>query len=91
MPPRKPRSKASVTDYRHAEKRKNIPPAGLEAQGKVQERRIRYFYDPHLPPVLRFDGCGGGGPPARPAGRDRTATALSAEEVKAAGGSLAPA
>jgi adenine-specific DNA-methyltransferase len=48
-----------VTDYRHAEKRKNIPPAGLAGQGKVKEvPKTRYFYDPHLPPVLRFDPTG---------------------------------
>jgi adenine-specific DNA-methyltransferase len=63
MPPRKSRSKqppeASVTDYRHSDKRKNIPPAGLAGQGKVQETpKTRYFYDPHLPPVLRFDESG---------------------------------
>jgi adenine-specific DNA-methyltransferase len=50
---------ASITDYRHAARRKNIPPAGLAAQGKVQEApKTRYFYDPHLPPVLRFDETG---------------------------------
>ena len=48
-----------VTDYRHADKRKHIPPAGLAAQGKVQEvAKTRYAYDPHLPPVLRFDESG---------------------------------
>jgi len=48
-----------ITDYRHGEKRKNIPPAGLAAQGKVQDvPKTRYYYDPHLPPVLRFDDTG---------------------------------
>lgn len=48
-----------VTDYRHADKRKNIPPAGLAAQGHVREvPKTRYAYDPHLPPVLRFDETG---------------------------------
>ncbi len=48
-----------VADYRHAEKRKNIPPAGLAAQGRVAEApRTRYAYDPHLPPTLRFDASG---------------------------------
>ncbi len=48
-----------VTDYRHADKRKHIPPAGLAAQGRVQEvAKTRYAYDPHLPPVLRFDDSG---------------------------------
>jgi adenine-specific DNA-methyltransferase len=48
-----------VADYRHADKRKHIPPAGLAAQGRVQETpKIRYAYDPHLPPVLRFDETG---------------------------------
>jgi adenine-specific DNA-methyltransferase len=49
----------SVADYRFDAKRTNIPPAGLAAQGKLEEpRRIRYAYDPHRPPVLRFDGSG---------------------------------
>jgi adenine-specific DNA-methyltransferase len=48
-----------IADYRHADKRKHIPPAGLAAQGKVQEvPKTRYAYDPHLQPVLRFDATG---------------------------------
>ena len=48
-----------VADYRFDAARKNIPPAGLAAQGKLAEaRRIRYEYDPHRPPLLRFDGTG---------------------------------
>ena len=43
-----------VTAIKHAAKRKNIPPAGLEAQGRVEEvQRLRFEYNPHLPPVLR--------------------------------------
>jgi len=49
-----------VEDYRHEDaKRKNIPPAGLAARGrtpKVEEQT--YVYNPHLPPVLRFDDSG---------------------------------
>lgn len=60
--PRKKSSKApetSVQDYRHNATRKNIPPAGLAAQGRVQETpRIRFAYDAHLPPVLRFELAG---------------------------------
>lgn len=49
----------SVLDYRHDTTRKNIPPAGLAAQGKVREvPKVEYAYNPHLPPVLRFDGDG---------------------------------
>ena len=46
-------AETAVLDYRHDEaKRKNIPPAGLAAQGKVRETpKIRYAYDPHLPPL----------------------------------------
>lgn len=45
--------------YQHDATRKNIPPAGLASQGKVAEQpSTRYFYDPHLPPVLRFDETG---------------------------------
>lgn len=49
-------SKASdaITSLKYPAKRKNIPPAGLEAQGVLREApRIRYEYNPHLPTVLR--------------------------------------
>jgi adenine-specific DNA-methyltransferase len=50
----------TVMDYRHEDaKRKNIPPAGLAAQGKIREKpKIQYAYNPHLPPILRFDKTG---------------------------------
>jgi adenine-specific DNA-methyltransferase len=50
----------TVIDYRHEDaKRKNIPPAGLAAQGKIREKpKIQYAYNPHLPPILRFDKTG---------------------------------
>jgi len=50
----------AVIDYRHEDaKRKNIPPAGLAAQGKIKEKpKIQYAYNPHLPPILRFDKTG---------------------------------
>ncbi len=45
----------SVKSITHRAKRKNIPPAGLEAQGRVEQApRLRHHYNPHLPPVLRF-------------------------------------
>jgi adenine-specific DNA-methyltransferase len=60
--PRKKTTKvadASVLDYRHDAKRKNIPPAGLAAQGRVREApKLSFAYDPHLPPILRFDPRG---------------------------------
>jgi hypothetical protein len=35
------------------------PRTGLTAQGKVSEiPKTRYFYDPHLPALLRFDETG---------------------------------
>lgn len=44
----------AVATFKYDAKRKNIPPAGLESEGKVQDaQRIRYEYNPHLPPVLR--------------------------------------
>ena len=44
----------AITSIKYPAKRKNIPPAGLEAQGVLQEApKIRYEYNPHLPPVLR--------------------------------------
>ncbi len=47
-------------DYRHAgEKRKNIPPAKIAAEGKVPAvPKAKYYYSPHLSPVLRFDPTG---------------------------------
>jgi hypothetical protein len=50
----------SVVDLRHPEAtRKNVPPAGIEARGKVVRRqRAQYAYNPYLPPVLRFDADG---------------------------------
>ena len=44
----------AVASFTYPAKRRNIPPAGLEAQGVVRESpRVRYEYNPHLPPVLR--------------------------------------
>jgi len=57
--PKKPsptKPDAAIREYRHDTKRKNIPPAGLAAQGVVRETpKLQFAYDPHLPPVLRFD------------------------------------
>ena len=48
-----------VADYRHDKTRKNNPPAALAAQGRIAETpKQRYYYDPHLPPALRFDDSG---------------------------------
>jgi hypothetical protein len=44
-----------VGTVKHRAKRKNIPPAGLEAQGRVEDApKVRLDYNPHLPPRLRF-------------------------------------
>jgi adenine-specific DNA-methyltransferase len=46
--------------YRHkGEKRRNIPPAAIAAEGRVpQAHRLQYSYSPRLDPVLRFDASG---------------------------------
>jgi hypothetical protein len=46
----KNKAELSVKDYRHkGAKRKNIPPAGLAAQGEIREKpQIEYSYNPHL-------------------------------------------
>ena len=50
----KPAASDCIASTKYPAKRKNIPPAGLEAQGKIQEApRLRFEYNPHLPPVLR--------------------------------------
>ncbi|MBL8879120.1 MAG: hypothetical protein JNG88_08375 [Phycisphaerales bacterium] len=52
-------SNPPVGDYRHAAKRKNNPPAKIAAEGTVPAiPRAQYAYNPHLPPVLRFDQTG---------------------------------
>jgi adenine-specific DNA-methyltransferase len=58
---KKPRKtdEGGVLDYRYDAKRKNIPPAGLAARGKIlAEAKVRYSYNPHLAPTLRFDATG---------------------------------
>lgn len=52
--------KVKTADYRHTrEKRTNIPPAKIAAEGAVPKvSKARYHYSPHLPPVLRFDPTG---------------------------------
>jgi len=52
-------AKSPVTDYRHAAKRKNLPPAGLAASGEIKETpKLQFAYNPHLPPRLRADPTG---------------------------------
>lgn len=47
-------SAADVSSIKYPATRKNIPPAGLEAQGEIRDTtKVRYYYNPHLPPVLR--------------------------------------
>lgn len=52
--------KVKTADYRYTrEKRTNIPPAKIAAEGAVPKvPKARYHYSPHLPPVLRFDPTG---------------------------------
>ena len=60
--PRKKRTtqQKEVQDYRHdTATRKNNPPAGIAAQGKINETpKQEYAYNPHLPPNLRSDPNG---------------------------------
>ncbi|MFL6260143.1 MAG: site-specific DNA-methyltransferase [Thermoanaerobaculia bacterium] len=59
MPRKKSSPGIETTDYRHDERRKNIPPAQIAGEGEVpRARKVRYAYNPHLPPVLRFDDSG---------------------------------
>jgi hypothetical protein len=45
----------TVTSLKYPAKRRHIPPAGLEAQGRIAEfTRMRYDYKSQSPPVLRF-------------------------------------
>ena len=48
-----------IRDYRHDATRKNNPPAAIASEGKLPAAEpTRYSYDPHLPPVMRFDDTG---------------------------------
>ena len=52
--PAKGNPNETVASIKYPAKRINIPPAGLEAQGRIQDApRLRYEYNPHLPPTLR--------------------------------------
>ena len=46
-----------VTEHRHADAtRKHIPAAGTDVTAELKdEAKIRFAYDPHRPPVLRFN------------------------------------
>ena len=49
-----------IQDYRHDDAtRRNNPPAGIASHGGLRETpKHEYTYNPHLPPVLRFDETG---------------------------------
>lgn len=50
-----PSATDSIQSVKHNARRKNIPPAGIEAQGQVQQAsRVGFEYNPQLPPRLRF-------------------------------------
>jgi hypothetical protein len=56
-----PNGNGPAKAYRHkGEKRSNIPPAAIAAEGKVPAApKLHYGYSPRLDPVLRFDVTGG--------------------------------
>jgi hypothetical protein len=56
-----PSPEDAVGAINYQAKRRHIPPAGLEAEGRIAESpTVRYEYNPHLPPVLWFsDGRAG--------------------------------
>ena len=50
-----------VQDYRHDDAtRRNNPPAGIASHGQASAKNPKqeYAYNPHLPPILRFDEIG---------------------------------
>jgi adenine-specific DNA-methyltransferase len=53
-------AKGGIEDYRYrTSKRKNNPPAAIAAAAPVPViAKAKYEYNPHLPPVLRFDQTG---------------------------------
>ncbi len=55
-----PNGNGPAKAYRHkGEKRRNIPPAAIAAEGRVPAApKLHYSYSPRLDPVLRFDATG---------------------------------
>ena len=49
-----------IQDYRHDDAtRRNNPPTGIASHGGLRETpKQEYAYNPHLPPILRFDDSG---------------------------------
>ena len=69
----------AVTSLKYPATRKNIPPAGLEAQGFVKEEAAVYYrHDPHLPPALRSS--------PHPAATDRLQELLATARQRALSG-----
>ena len=69
-------SGGAVTSTAYPAKRKNLPPAGIEAHGVVREApAVRYAFNPHLPPVLRSS--------PEPAKADRLPALLAAARQRA--------
>ena len=67
---------AAVTSLTYTAKRKNLPPAGIEAHGVVRETpAVRYAFNPHLPPALRSS--------PEPAKADRLPELLAAARERA--------
>jgi adenine-specific DNA-methyltransferase len=58
--PAAPHGNGLAKAYRHkGEKRRNIPPAAIAAEGRVPAApKLQYSYSPRLDPVLRFDSTG---------------------------------
>ncbi len=72
-------------NYLHRATRLNNPPAGLAAEGRAAEPpRMAYAYNPHRPPMLRFDGTGQADRAAELAAlaSERQLSASESEELK---------
>ena len=69
-------SGGAVASIAYPAKRKNLPPAGIEAHGVVREAPVvRYAFNPHLPPALRSS--------PEPAKADRLPELLAAARERA--------
>ena len=55
--PKKSKTPPDIQDYRHDDAtRRNNPPAGIASHARLREQpKQEYAYNPHLPPILRFD------------------------------------
>ena len=83
-----PPNHPEIQDYRHDDAtRRNNPPADIASHGGLRETpKHEYTYNPHLPPILRFDDSGDAD--QIPELLEKAKNGLSDDEIKILGDAL---